>query len=45
MFEIVSDDQTSYYVTVEDSDKKVVLKSQGTESWGEYKKEKKAVAF
>ncbi|HEY4337929.1 MAG TPA: hypothetical protein VGM89_18595 [Puia sp.] len=41
LFEIVSDDQTSYYVTLEDSDKKVVLKSQGTEFWNEFKKEKK----
>ncbi|HEY4111521.1 hypothetical protein [Puia sp.] len=41
LFEIVSDDQTSYYVTLENSDKKIVLKSQGTEFWNEYKKEKK----
>jgi hypothetical protein len=41
LFEIVADDQTSYYVTLEDSDKKIILKSQGTEFWGEYKKEKK----
>jgi hypothetical protein len=45
LFEIVSDDQTSYYVTLEDSDKKVVLKSQGTEFWSEYKKEKKGAAL
>lgn len=41
LFEIVADDQTSYYVTLEDSDKKIVLKSQGAEFWNEYKKEKK----
>ena len=45
LFEIVSDDQTSYYVTLEDSDKKIVLKSQGTEFWSEYKKERKALAL
>jgi len=45
LFEIVSDDQTSYYVTLEDSDKKVVLKSQGTEFWNEFKKEKKGAGL
>jgi len=45
LFEIVSDDQTSYYVTLEDSDKKVVLKSQGTEFWNEFKKEKKGTGL
>ncbi|HVU98793.1 MAG TPA: hypothetical protein VHE34_26405 [Puia sp.] len=45
LFEIVSDDQTSYYVTLEDSDKKVVLKSQGTEFWSEFKKEKKGAGL
>jgi hypothetical protein len=44
LFEIVSDGQTSYYVTLEDSDKKIVLKSQGTEFWSEFKKEKKGTA-
>lgn len=42
LFEIASDDQTTYYVTIETGDKKIVLKSQGTEFWGEYQKEKKA---
>ena len=45
LFEIVSDDQTSYYVTLEDSDKKVILKSQGAEFWSEFKKEKKGIAL
>jgi len=45
LFEIVSDDQTSYYVTLEDSDKKVVLKSQGTEFWSEFRKEKKGAGL
>jgi len=44
LFEIVSDDQTSYYVTLENSDKKIVLKSQGVEFWNEFKKEKKESA-
>jgi len=45
LFEIVSDDQTSYYVTLEDSDKRIVLKSQGTEFWNEFKKEKKGTGL
>ncbi|GGB09684.1 hypothetical protein [Puia dinghuensis] len=45
LFEIASDDQTTYYVTLENSDKKIVLKSQGTEFWEEYKREKKPVAL
>jgi len=44
LFEIVSDDQTNYYVTLENSDKKIVLKSQGVEFWNEFKKEKKESA-
>lgn len=42
LFEIVADDQTSYYVTLENSDKKIVLKSQGVEYWSEFRKEKKS---
>jgi hypothetical protein len=45
LFEIVSDDQTSYYVTLENSEKKIVLKSQGTEFWSEFKKERKGAAL
>ena len=45
LFEIASDDQTTYYVTLENSDKKIVLKSQGTEFWEEYSKERKPVAL
>ena len=45
LFEIVSDGQTSYYVTLEDSDKKVILKSQGTEFWNEFRKEKKGTGL
>ncbi|HLZ89425.1 MAG TPA: hypothetical protein VKQ52_19355, partial [Puia sp.] len=45
LFEIASDDQTNYYVTLETADKKIVLKSQGTEFWNEYKKEKKTTTL
>ena len=45
LFEIVSDDQTSYYVTLENSDKKIVLKSQGTEFWNEFSKERKSTTL
>lgn len=45
LFEIASDDQTTYYVTLETGDKKIVLKSQGTEFWGEYQREKKTLAL
>jgi hypothetical protein len=44
LFEISSDNQTTYYVTLENSDKKIVLKSEGTEYWGVYSKEKKESA-
>jgi hypothetical protein len=41
LFEVASDGQTSYYVTLETSEKKIVLRSQGAESWEVYSKEKK----
>jgi hypothetical protein len=41
LFEISSNEQTSYYVTLENSDKKIVLKSSGTNYWDVYSKEKK----
>ena len=41
LFEISSDGQTSYYVTIENSDKKIVLKSDDLASWGIYSKERK----
>jgi uncharacterized protein YxeA len=44
LFEISSDSQTTYYVTLENSDKKIVLKSEGTEYWGVYSKQKKESA-
>jgi hypothetical protein len=41
LFEIASNDETSYYVTLENSDKKIVLKSEGTSNWGQFAKAKK----
>ena len=43
LFEIASDDQTSYYITLESKDKTVVLKSEGTSSWSVFSKAKKDV--
>jgi hypothetical protein len=41
LFEIASNDQTTYYVTIENADKKIVLRSNGTENWSVYAKTKK----
>ncbi len=41
LFEMASDGQTTYYVTVENSDKKIVLRSDGTSSWSVFNKQKK----
>jgi hypothetical protein len=41
LFEMASDDSTSYYVTIEDGGQKIVLKSQGSAGWETFKKEKK----
>ena len=41
LFEIASDDQTTYYVTLENADKKIVLRSNGADSWSVYAKSKK----
>jgi hypothetical protein len=41
LFEVASGDQTNYYVTLENSDKKIVLRSAGVDSWEVYSKEKK----
>lgn len=43
LFEVASDDQTSYYVTLESKDKTVILKSEGTSSWSVFSKTKKDV--
>jgi hypothetical protein len=44
LFEIASDGQTHYYITIENSDKKIVLKSDGLSSWQVYSKERKTDA-
>jgi hypothetical protein len=41
LFEIAAGDQTNYYVTLENGDKKIVLRSVGPDSWSVYSKEKK----
>ena len=41
LFEVSSDEGTSYYVTIEDADRKVVLKSNGDASWSVYEKTEK----
>lgn len=41
LFEMASDNTTTYYVTVENGDQSVVLKSSGLNSWETFKKEKK----
>jgi hypothetical protein len=41
---MVSGGQTSYYITVENADSKVVLKSDDFADWTSFKKEKKEAA-
>jgi hypothetical protein len=41
LFEMASNDSTAYYVTVEDANQKIVLKSLGSAGWETYKKDKK----
>ena len=41
LFEMVSGGQTHYYVTLENADHKLVLKSEDFSSWGTYRKDKK----
>lgn len=41
LFEISTDGQTNYYVTIENSDKKIVLKSDDLSTWEVYSKERK----
>ncbi|HWK02314.1 MAG TPA: hypothetical protein VNS58_01700 [Puia sp.] len=43
LFEMASDGQTTYYVTLENADKKIVLKSDGAEAWGVYAKTRKGM--
>jgi hypothetical protein len=41
LFEIDANQETSYFITLENADYKLVLKSDDVEGWNEYKKEKK----
>lgn len=41
LFEIAGSDETAYYVTVENADMKITLKSVGTTDWTTYKKVEK----
>jgi len=41
LFEITTNDETNYYITLEDADQTVVLKSLGSYGWTTFKKEKK----
>ena len=41
LFEMAANDETSYYITLEDGNYKLVLKSNANNSWEVYKKEKK----
>jgi hypothetical protein len=44
LFEISSEGQTTYYVTIENSEKKIVLKSEELSTWQVYSKERKTDA-
>lgn len=41
LFEITANEETNYYITLEDADQTVVLKSLGSYGWTTFKKEKK----
>lgn len=41
LFEFAGENETNYYLTIENSDQKIMLKSSGTNSWTGYKKTKK----
>jgi len=41
LFEVAADEQTNYYVTLENADKKIVLRSRGIDSWDVYSKSRK----
>jgi len=41
LFEIAANDQTTYYVTLENADKKIVLRSNGIDTWEVYSKSRK----
>lgn len=42
LFEIVMDNETSYYMTLENADQTTILKSNGSANWDVFKKEKKS---
>ena len=42
LFELSDDNGTNYYVTVEDGDSKITLKSNGTTDWSVYQKQRKS---
>jgi hypothetical protein len=44
LFEMSSDNNTTYYITLENGDQKVVLKSDDSRNWETFKKEKKVVS-
>ncbi len=41
LFEVSTENQTTYYVTLETSDSRVILKSEPSNNWSVYKREKK----
>jgi hypothetical protein len=41
LFEMATDNQTTYYITLENSDKKIILKSEGTNFWSVFSKTRK----
>lgn len=41
LFEMASNDETTYYVTLETSEKKIVLRSSGSGAWEVYSKQRK----
>ena len=41
LFEVTTNDETNYYITLEDADQTIVLKSTGSYGWTTFKKEKK----
>lgn len=42
LFELSDDNGTTYYVTVENGDSKITLKSNGTSNWSTYQKQRKS---
>jgi hypothetical protein len=44
LFEMSSNNETGYYITLESGDQKIVLKSSDSRNWDVYKKEKKVVS-